>query len=221
MNEFEDKNENGQPDLEDLPPVDDVRNKVDSEDEAKRIDFPNDKRGNTKPSVQPTQAEINRVKEALERDPEAQVGVYSIVKEKPNGEKEVLDIFPIRDPDPMGDSGVDSEQEIIESIPTNPGQPPPGNVNDGAFWLPTRSLREDADAELDGPPSDHRGASGNPAVSLAILLGAISLRSNRSTSASTQSVATEHPASLAREARRQRRRESLLSAWSQSLRRDA
>jgi hypothetical protein len=221
MNEFDDKNENGQPDLEDLPPVDDVRNKVDSEDEAERIDFPNDKRGNTKPSVQPTQAEINRVKEALERDPEAQVGVYSIVKEKPNGEKEVLDIFPIRDPDPMGDSGVDSEQEIIESIPTNPGQQPPANVNDGAFLLPTRSLREDAEAELYGPPSDHRGASVNPAVSLAILLGAISLRSNPSTSASTQSVATEHPASLAREARRQRRRESLLSAWSQSLRRDA
>ncbi|MFN6128215.1 MAG: beta strand repeat-containing protein [Planctomycetota bacterium] len=222
MNEFDDKNEDGQPDDNELPSsIKEVLDKVNSNDLAKKIEFPNDRKGNTKPSVQPTQDEINRVKEALQRDPEAQVGVYSIVREKPNGDKDVLDVFPIRDPDPMGESGVDSEPETIEPIPTNPGQQPPGNVNDGAFLFPTRSLWDDADSKIDGPRNDHRLNSVNPAVSLAILLGAISLRSTPSTQASTQSAATEHPVALAREARRQRRRESLLSAWSQSRHRDA
>jgi hypothetical protein len=223
MNEFNDINSNGEPDPEDLPLEDEVLEKVRGNNQARKIAFPNDERGSTKPPVQPTQAEINRVKEALQHDPEAEVGVYSIIKEMPNGEKDVLDIFPIRDPDPLGDSDnlPNEERETIESIPTIPGQKPPGGVNDGAYFLPPRFLKDGGDPSGFSTRDENRGAAmANPTVSLAILLGAIGLRSNRSTTDAAPS-ATADDVEFARDARRQRRRESLLKTWSESQRRDS
>jgi len=94
-------------------------------------------------------------------------------------------------------------------------------VNDGAYFLPPRFLKDGGDPSGFSTRDENRGAAmANPTVSLAILLGAIGLRSNRSTTDAAPS-ATADDVEFARDARRQRRRESLLKTWSESQRRDS
>lgn len=213
---FIDLNENGEPDNDELPSPADVKEKVEGE-QATLVEFPKDQ----KVSTTPTQAELNRVKEALARDPALQVGVYSIIKKNPDGGQEVLDVFPVRDSDPQ--TVIDPEmmpgedKEVIEPIPASSGGlPAPGNINDGAAFSPARFLREQSEVYLAASQSEHReDARSNPAVALAVMLGAIGMRSGRSSAPTEPIDEIEEPNPFARDARQQRSRASLLNLWNQ------
>ncbi|MFN7733677.1 MAG: hypothetical protein ACK5OB_17400, partial [Pirellula sp.] len=213
---FVDENENGEPDNDELPTPAEVLEKVEG-NQATAVDFPKDQKGSTTP----TQAELNRVKDALARDPELPVGVYSIIKKNPDGGQEVLDIFPVRDSDPQTvtdpEMNPGDEKEEVEPIPsTSGGLPPQGNINDGAAFVPARFLREQSEVYLAASQSEHReDTRTNPTVALAIMLGAIGMRSGRSNAPSEQNDAPEESNPFARDARQQRSRASLLNLWGQ------
>jgi hypothetical protein len=207
LSDFEDMNEDGQPDAEELPEINLVLQKLeDATGKVKRVPFPE---GTEKTSVQPTQAEINRIREALQRDPEAEVGVYLLIRETPTGKKEIIEIIPIRD------SEAPQSDENEEVKPIEPAQKPAGGIQDGAFYEPPAGQRfDDIDPILQSPRDDDRNVAFNPTVSLAVMLGAISLRSTRNPE--SKPATTESDVQFARGARRKRRREALLQAWSQT-----
>jgi hypothetical protein len=213
--EFDDNNLDGQPDSSELPEQTMVLERIQGANQSEIISFPLDEEGkSTKPSAEVTQADINRIKEALKRDPQAQVGVYSIVRVNTNGVREVLEIFPVRD----SEEPPSDENEKIDPPAVDPGQKAPGGTEDGAFYLPPQFQgMDDYDPNLQLPREDERVVSVNPTVSLAVMLGAISLRSSRRVEDPAVSVnAPEGEVQFARDARRKRRREAVLQAWSQA-----
>ncbi|MCU0707281.1 MAG: hypothetical protein MUF23_03220, partial [Pirellula sp.] len=119
--DYDDADEDGEPDQNELPDAEQVLKNL---QENQRIPFPGiDKPEDTKPSsAQPTQIEIDRIRDALANDPETEVGVYAIIKQTSSGEKIVIEVIPVRDSEPP----VQAVEETIRKIEPAPGE------NDGA-----------------------------------------------------------------------------------------
>jgi hypothetical protein len=170
---YDDLDEDGQPDANELPAD---RKVLDELDDENRISFPGENESTKPSSAQPTQAEIERIKEALAQDPEAEVGVYSIIKKSADGKSVVLETFPIRD----SEEATEDVQESIRIVDPGSSKEPDGNApapkpEDGAFFIPSNWKRNSALAlDLD-PVTDRDGVESGASrfTSLGLAMGSV------------------------------------------------
>jgi hypothetical protein len=144
--------------------------------------------------LSPTQADIERIKDAIQSDINWEVGAYSIIQKDPDGNENVLDIFPVRDD---SNESLNSEDPAMVIPELNNGNTPakiqedkpneiPTKYDDQAFWLPR-------------DPQDKNSADNHSQASAGLLLGALLLqrRSNANVSTSENNHLTPPEVSLA------------------------
>ncbi len=109
---YTDKNVNGQPEQDELPGPAEVKGMPTvSEEEAEQLANNSDEdlkkrrvkleKFKTSSEGSPTAEEIDRLKQQLLDDPEQPTGAYAIIEEQVDGKEVVLDIFSVRDFEPL------------------------------------------------------------------------------------------------------------------------
>ncbi len=207
---FEDADENGQPEQDELPSNDEVKNAKTVEEGKMQVGkkgiFERVRIKQLDVEGTPTAQQIDEFKNEFINDPEQTSGAYSIIQKDVNNKETVLEVFSVRDwpeeiktnqpvisqPDPASDSSSDkptdskSDQPKAENAPEQPA--PAGTDNKNASLLEPR---------LRGKWETRLASSG-------VLVGALAMirQSNESNSrsllemmseSSTQEAASEEP----------------------------
>jgi hypothetical protein len=226
---YEDKNNDGQPDREELPSTDEIirliggdgKNKTTvtaKTDDGASVEINIPKEATPKlTSGAPSPAEVERIKQAILADPTKPTGAYTIIFQDVRGNRSVLDVFPVRDlPEqvPITDEPAIVPLRDGELKPeSQPDPKPQAPVNDkGASLLPHDAF--DADRELVALNANDNLATPR-AASMAFLLSSMMVLKERRRQRNLQSFAedgevnptleTNSPVGFSKSDRRRRR----------------
>ncbi|MEQ1826797.1 MAG: hypothetical protein ABL921_12660, partial [Pirellula sp.] len=171
--EYSDMNNDGQPDRSELPSSEDIIRRVGGDARGKtnitvktddgatvKIDLPQELQPSFT-SGAPTSEDVAKIKQAILADPTKPSGAYTIIFEDGNGNRSVLDVFPVRD---IPDQSSATDEPILvpatESEQKSDTKPAADPVDKGAM-LPLRSSRsaEEWSIRNDGDEPQPRTAS--------------------------------------------------------------
>ncbi len=146
--DYLDQNHDGQPDLNELPEANAIRDAVDDSSVEKKpelIHIPKEAMPDLRTGTI-TAEDIEKIRQALLKDPTTPSGAYSIILRTPDQKIIIVDVFPVRD-FPEADSDqeeimIEVREGVYEDIPEGLLPAPVVPPDRGASYQPS-SLRED------------------------------------------------------------------------------
>jgi hypothetical protein len=167
--------EDGQPDMAELPNADEILKKIESSGNNTRIQVETEQGtvvvkipDNAIPKLNsgaPTPDEVEKIKQAILSDPTKPTGAYSIIFVDASGKRKVLDVFPVRD-FPENEESVIDEPVLLPDDNSKDPQPNP-QPKLQSLWLDSK--RESDLASTDQNPSSKHVSSASSAFLLAAM----------------------------------------------------